>query len=481
MRTSFQLTIGLAASLVSMPALKSKNIQKPNIIYILADDLGYGDLSCYGQKHFNTPNIDRMAQNGIKFNHFYAGSALSAPSRCSLMTGKHTGHAQIRANFSVSNDRVVLRREDVTIPELLKKAGYNTGMFGKWGLGEMGTQGTPIKKGFDEFFGYINQKDAHFYYYPKLQKNEEDFIIPENQNGNRGVYTQDLIHQKAKEYIRNQAKSGKPFFAYLAYIPPHAELDVPEDDLSKYRGKFTETPFAEAPGKGYRAQPEPFAAFCGMITRLDRQVGEIIALVNELKLNKNTIIVFTSDNGPHEEGGANPEFFNSNGGLRGIKRDLYDGGIRAPMIVKWDGVIKPKQQTNHIAANYDIMPTICEAANIAIPTDCDGYSFLPLLKGKKQATKHKYLYWELGEKSPYKQAVRFGEYKGVRYGTQKPIQIFNIINDPKESTDLASSRPDLVETVSEYFKEAHIDNQNYPMIDSGKSRKKGVASDPDDK
>lgn len=461
-------------------AQNKEKCEKPNIIYILADDMGYGDLSCYGQTHFQTPNIDKMAQNGIKFNHFYAGSALCAPSRCSLMTGKHTGHARIRANFAATNNRIALLPEDTTIPELLKSVGYSTGMFGKWGLGELGSEGTPTRKGFDEFFGYINQKHAHFYYYPELQHNEEPYSIPENQNGNRGIYTHDLIHQKAKEYIRQKAKSGNPFFVYLAYTPPHAELDVPEDDLSKFRGKFQETPFPETPSKGYRAQPEPFAAFCGMITRLDRHVGEIIALIDELKLNKNTIIIFTSDNGPHEEGGANPEFFNSNGGLRGIKRDLYDGGIREPMIMKWDGTIKPMQVTNHIAAAYDIMPTICDLVKIPVPAGCDGISFLPLLQGKSQQNKHEYLYWELGENSAFKQAVRIGDFKGVRYGTKKSIEIYNIINDPKESIDLSGSQPDLVAKVTNCFNTAHSEDPNFPMKDIAKSNKKKVAIDPDD-
>ena len=476
----------LTAAVVVSPAhaqkQKRNSSDKPNIIYILADDLGYGDLSCYVQQRFETPNLDRMARNGMLFTQNYAGNALSAPSRCCLMTGKHSGHTRIRANFSHDGSRVALLPEDVTIPELLKSAGYATGMFGKWGLGELETEGTPTRKGFDEFFGYINQKHAHFYYFPYLQHNEEQYDIPENQNGRRGVYTHDLIHARAKEYITRQAESGKPFFAYLAYTLPHSELDVPEDDLSKFRGKYPETPFPGSESKGYRPQPEPKAAFMGMITRLDRHVGEILDLVRELGIEKNTIVIFTSDNGPHEEGGADPVFFNSNGGLRGIKRDLFDGGIREPMIVQWKGVVKKGSRTDHMTAFWDVMPTFCELAGVEVPDACDGESFLGVLKGVDEPSADRVFYWELGELGPFRRALRMGDFKAVQYGLSKPVQIYDIVHDRAETRDLAAERPDLVARAQELFEEMHVESPAFPMKDSVKKKKKKptVVFDRDD-
>jgi len=469
---------GLMIAVGSGALAEKKSENKPNIIYILADDLGYGDISCYGQKHYSTPNIDRMAAEGMMFTQHYAGSALSAPSRCALMTGMHTGHARIRANFSATDSRVGLKTSDITIPELLKTAGYHTGMFGKWGLGELGTEGTPTRKGFDEFFGYVNQKHAHFYYFPCLQHNEDQVLIPENVQ-HRSVYTHDLIHSKAKEYITEQANAGKPFFAYLAYTLPHSELDVPEDDLSKFRGKFPETPYHESLSKGYRAQSEPKAAFAAMVSRLDRHVGEILSMLKELGIEDNTIVVFTSDNGPHDAGGADPLFFNGNAGMRGIKRDLYEGGISEPMIVKWSGTIKAGAKSDHLSAFWDVMPTLCEIADIETPRHCDGTSFLPTLKGMKQSN-DRTLYWELGEKSLFKQAVRMGNYKAVRYGLKNKVQIYDISKDRKEQNDIATSNPELVAKALELFSSMRHEDLNFPMKDNAKTGRNTKSIDPDD-
>ncbi len=462
------------------PEIPDLNRERPNIIYILADDMGYGDLSCYGQRHFPTPNIDRLASEGMLFTSHYAGSALSAPSRCALMTGMHTGHGRIRANFSGDDQRVCLRAEDTTIPELLKKAGYSTAMFGKWGLGELETEGTPTRKGFDEFFGYINQKHAHFYYYPYLQHNEQQFDIPENSNGARGKYTFDLIHQKAKEYIESAAKGGRPFFACLTYTIPHSELDVPDDDLDKFAGRFDETPYPGSASKGYRPQPTPKAAFAAMITRLDRSVGEIMEMLRKLGIDRNTLVIFTSDNGPHGEGGADPLFFNSNGGLRGIKRDLYEGGIREPMIVRWPSVVEAGSRTDHVSAFWDVMPTLCEAAGAEIPAGIDGESFFPVLNGDPSPVANdRVFYWELGEKSVFKQAVRMGNYKAVRYGLTRPIEIYDLAVDRAEENDIAAWRPDLLAKAMDYFSSLRVDDPNFPMQDFQK-RGKGKAFDPDD-
>ncbi|MCR5713958.1 MAG: arylsulfatase [Bacteroidales bacterium] len=438
--------------------------ERPNIIYIMADDLGYGDLSCYGQRHFQTPNIDSLASRGMRFTQFYAGTAISAPSRCSLMTGKYTGHTRIRDNFSVTNQRVPLHEEDVTIAEKMKEAGYTAGMFGKWGLGELGTTGVPTKQGFDEFFGYINQRDAHSYYPLRLQHNEENIYFSRNENDGRGLYSHDTIHYMAKRFIRRNLEQGQPFVAFLTYTIPHAELTVPEDTLNPFIGRFEENPFIAGPSSTYRTQVNPRAAFAAMVTRLDAHVGEIIQILREFGAEENTIVIFTSDNGPHREGGGDPEFFGSSGGLRGIKADLYEGGIREPMIVCWPGHVAAGTESGFVGAFWDIMPTFCELAGVKAPADCDGISFLPTLRGKTQKN-NRVLYWELRTRGAFKQAVRMGDMKAVRYGTTAPVQIYDLSSDLTESKDLAAERPDLVEKATGYFTSMRTENPDFPMQD----------------
>ncbi|MGD2175016.1 MAG: arylsulfatase, partial [Candidatus Brocadiaceae bacterium] len=413
---------------------------KPNLIYILADDLGYGDVGCYGQDRIRTPSLDRMAAEGMRFTQHYAGSTVCAPSRCSLMTGQHTGHTWIRAN-----GRAPIRPEDVTVAEVLQDAGYATGMAGKWGLGHVGTTGDPNRKGFDHFFGYVDQGRAHFYYTEYLWRNGEKVVLADNEGGKRGTYSHDLIAAEGLEFIRKNREG--PFLLYLPYTIPHAEVVVPEDSLAEYRGKFPEKPF---PGGHYCAQETPNAARAGMITRMDRDIGRVFALLKELGLDEDTLVMFSSDNGPCAAGGQDYRFFESQGPLRGIKRDLYDGGIRVPTIARWPGKIDPGAVSEHVSAFWDVLPTFAELAGVEPPADIDGISMAPALLGRGDEQKqHEYLYWEhKGD-----QAVRMGDWKGVR-NKGGDIELFDLGADIGEKNDLAAGHPDIVARMRDMMKTA---------------------------
>lgn len=423
---------------------------KPNIIYILADDLGYGDLSCYGQAKFRTPHLDRLAAEGMRFTDHYAGSTVCAPSRASLMTGFHTGHSWVRGNYETGPHGfgacLELRPEDVTIQELLKDQGYVTGVFGKWGLGVMTTTGQPDKKGVDEFLGYLNQGHAHFYYPKYLWYNGEKMFFEDNEKGRRGTYSHDVIVEASLDFIRRH--KDEPFFLYCPWTIPHAEMLVPEESMSSYRGRWPETPhYSEKDGGSghYATQREPLAAFAGMVTRMDRDVGRILDLLKELNLEKNTMVIFSSDNGPHHEGGHNPDFFDSNGPLRGLKRDLYEGGIRVPMIVCWPGRISAGTECNHISAFWDILPTLCDLTDAAIPDSIDGISFLPTLLGDEDQAQHEYLYWEFHEGATTAQAVRAGKWKAVRLAPSGAIELFDLEQDFAETADLSETFPEVAQ------------------------------------
>lgn len=436
--------------------------KKPNIILILADDLGYGDIGCYGQTKIKTPYLDRMANEGMKFTQFYAGSTVCAPSRCSLMTGLHTGHCEIRGNKEHKPEgQHPLSAEVVTLAELLNKAGYTTGAMGKWGLGGPGTEGVPEKQGFDLFFGYNCQREAHFYYPEHLWKNEEKIIIEENKNGKKGMYSQDLIIGEALEFIKNHSR--EPFFLYLPFTIPHAELAVPEKDLKEYSDRFPETPY---PGAHYGPQEKPHAAFAAMVSRLDRDCGKIFDLLKKLNIDNNTIVLFSSDNGPHKEGGHDPAFFESSGPFRGIKRDLYEGGIRVPFIARWPGRIQAGSINKHIGAFWDFLPTVCELAGIQSPNNIDGISFLPALNGKKQ-TKHEYLYWEFHEQGG-KQAVFMEQWKGVRLNVfndpDGPIELYDLSQDQKELTDVSKLHPEIVKKTDQIMKRARTESLTFPFL-----------------
>lgn len=444
--------------LITIPSVANKGAgqQHINIIFILADDLGYGDLSCYGQQKFQTPNIDKLAAEGMRFTQFYAGSTVCAPSRCALMTGLHTGHARIRGN--AGGGGVPLRPEDTTIAKVLKKAGYVTGMFGKWGLGLNGTTGQPNRKGFDEWFGYLDQTHAHFYYTDYLWKNLEKVPIDKTQ------YSHDLFVAAGLDFIRRHR--NEPFFLYLAFTIPHPSLEVPEDSLRQYLGKFPERPFN---GPHYDTQPTPHAAFAGMISRLDRDVGRIMALLKEVGIDDNTLVFFTSDNGPHKEGGGDPEFFKSSGPLRGIKRDLYEGGIRVPMIARWPGRIKPGQTSKQVYAFWDVLPTAAAVADVQPPPNLDGISILPALLGQP-AQPHEYLYWEFFEHG-FQQALRLGDWKAVRLGPGRPLELYDLGTDIHEQNNIADKHPPVVVRIEAILKMARTDSEDWPVTPAGAKNK----------
>ena len=437
---------------------------KPNIIYILADDLGYGDLSCYGQQRFVTPNIDRMASQGMRFTDHYAACGISAPSRCGLMTGVHVGHCTIRENFSnATGKRMDLLPTDTTIATRLKAQGYATAAFGKWGLGTDHSDAVPTRKGFDRFVGFLDQRDAHNHYPPFLHWDEEKVMIPENRDGQTGVYANDIFTEEAKKFIREHR--DHPFFIYLPYTIPHAELAVPDDDFKPFRDKFPpETPFVPEPGGSYRYSEQPRASFAGMITRMDRQIGEILELLKELGLDRNTLVMFTSDNGPHRAGGADPIYFNGNAGLRGFKGGLYEGGIRVPFIAWWPGVVEAGSVSSHPCVFYDMMPTLCELVGAPIPDNTDGLSIVPTLLGQagKQKT-HEALFWEFPRPEATLHAVRIGNFKIIRNDVNMPVEVYDLSKDLAEQHDLATKRPDLVKRGAELFQSMRVPNPDFPV------------------
>ncbi len=458
-------SIGLmtAASLFQFSCLPEKWRRKPNIIFILADDMGYGDLSCYGQAKFKTPHLDRMAAEGIRFTDHYAGSTVCAPSRCSLMTGLHTGHARVRGNWEKGphgwGAGLELLPEDQTIAEILKQVGYATGAFGKWGLGVAPTTGAPWKKGFDRWFGYLNQGLAHNYYPEKLWDNDQEITIEANLNGQQQVYSHDLVMDEALRFVENNKRT--PFFMYLAVTIPHAEMLVPADSLDEFKDKFTEVPYE---GGLYAAQEKPQAAFAGMVTRLDRDIGRLLAKLKEFGIDDDTIIMFSSDNGPHKEGGHDPVFFNSNGGLRGFKRDLYEGGIRVPLIVRWPGKIKPGTTSAHPSALWDFFPTVCELTGAQVPPNLDGISLLPTLLGKEQKS-HEYLYWEFHENPTTVQAIRKDNWKAVRHSPAGPIELYDLANDLSETNDVAAQYPEVVAEMTDILKKARTPHEIWKLQD----------------
>ena len=414
----------------------------PNIVFIMADDLGVGDLGCYGQKQIRTPNIDSLARDGMKFTAAYAGCTVCAPSRSVLMTGYHMGHTSVRGNTGGQS----LAEEDVTVAMLLKQAGYATGGFGKWGLGDLGTPGVPSKKGFDHFFGYLHQIHAHFFYPKMLVADEQRYPLPGNEHGGRKTFSHDVIAAKALEFI--EQSKDKPFFCYVPFTIPHWELLVPEDSLAEYRGKFPEWAFVDK-NKHYADQPEGRAAYAAMITRMDRDVGRILALLDRLKLRENTIVFFTSDNGAATRL-RNEDYFGSTAGLRGHKQNMYEGGIRTPMLVRWPGKVRAGSASGHAWNFASVLPTLCELAGVKLPKPVDGISVVPTLLGKGKQRQTEYLYWELPRfDAKAKQfrderplaAARAGDWKIVRPDAGAPkLELYNLREDPREERDLAATR-----------------------------------------
>lgn len=449
--------------------------QKPNIVYILADDLGYGDLSCYGQKHFQTPNIDRLANQGMLFTQHYSGCPVCAPSRSSLMTGLTTGHTPIRGNKSWKDEgQYPLPAQSFTIAEMLKNAGYVTGAFGKWGLGSPGTEGDPNNQGFDQFYGYNCQSLAHNYYPDHLWDNQNKVILKGNSGTQSTEYAPTLIHQKAIQFI--EMNKDKPFFLFYPTTIPHAELVAPEENMKEFRGKLLPEvaykgaePGSEKYRKGsYGSQKEVHAAFAAMVTLLDKQVGEIVDELKKLGLDKNTIIIFSSDNGPHVEGGADPDYFDSNGPLKGYKRDLYEGGMREPMIVSWPGKVAAGTKSDLISAFWDIMPTFADIVDVKAPENIDGISFLPTLLGKPGQKQHTSMYWEFHENNG-RQAVRMGDWKLVRYNVSIPeketTELYNLKTDLGETTNVAEQNQQVVSQMLRIMEQSRVPS---PIFNFGK-------------
>lgn len=453
-------------------APKPKNSKPPNILYILADDLGYGDIGVYGQTLFETPNLDRLAKGGMQFLQHYSGSTVCAPSRSALMTGQHTGHTFIRGNsergFTLENEgQYPLASEELTIAEALKEAGYRTAAFGKWGLGYPGSEGAPNSQGFDQFYGFNCQRVAHNYYPTHLWDNQLKEDLKGNDGNTAQTYAPELIHQKALSFL--EENKDAPFFMFYPSVIPHAELVAPEEYMVKYRGKFLpEKKHVNAKKKdgysvsGYNSQVESHAAFAAMVNILDDQVGEIMDKVHELGIAENTLIIFTSDNGPHKEGGADPDYFDSNGPLKGYKRDLYEGGIRVPMMAYWPSKIQPGSTSNHPSAFWDFFPTAIEIAGVKKEfAGIDGISFLPTLVGKEQKS-HPYLYWEFLERGG-RQAVLMNQWKGIRLNMAKnpdaPIELYRLTDDIGEENNLAQEYPQIVKKMDRLMKEAHVNSE----------------------
>lgn len=498
------------AGLLPLLAIPLSAQERPNILYIMCDDMGYGDLSCYGQQHFTTPNIDRLAAQGMRMTSAYAGSPVSAPSRACFMTGQHAGHTHVRGNkeywhgkveYGQNVDFAVVGQEPYDtsqpiLPEILKAAGYRTGMFGKWAGGYEGSPSTPDKRGIDEFFGYICQFQAHLYFPNFLNRFSRSMgdtcvvreVLEQNilhemygdDYANRQQYSADLIHQRALEWLRQQEKD-KPFLGIFTYTLPHAELRQPDDSLLQaFRGKLLpERAYRGDKPSRYNPTPEGHAQFAAMITRLDAQVGEIMQLLEERGLADNTVVIFTSDNGPHEEGGADPEYFNHDGKFRGLKRSTHEGGIRIPFIVRWPGHVRAGSESDLPFAFYDLLPTFCDMAGIhdmpeyglrfkkghimnrksESAKSFDGISILPTLIGKGHQRKHDHLYWEFHETDML--GVRYGDWKlVVKHG--KPA-LYDLATDPHEDHDLAEKHPDMVRKLVQKIYDDHTDSPLFPV------------------
>ena len=447
-RRGFLRILGAGAASLAIPGWLGAQVkQKPNIIFIMADDLGYGDVGCYGQKKILTPNIDLLAAEGMRFTQGYAGSTVCAPSRCSLMTGMHNGHNRIRDN---NPHEIWLRPDDLTVAEVLKQAGYKTGGIGKWSLGNPGSWGIANYQGFDYWYGHLSQDQAHFYYPHYLWENDKVVLLGNRGNKNQ-TYTHDLFTQKALAFIEMHRED--PFFLYLAYTIPHFS-DHPDSSPERYIVPSDE-PYSN---KDWPAMAKNYAA---MITRMDKDVGRIMDLLKKMGIDENTLVIFTSDNGPLTRGSVPIDFFDSNGIFKGGKRHVYEGGIRVPFIARWPGKVAAGTVNDHVLAFWDFMPTAAELAGLPVPTGIDGISFLPTLLGKAQQ-KHKYLYWDYGHvRKTYMQAVRMDDWKGVRVGKDAPLELYDLKNDPAETKNVASENPGIVLQIEKIIKEAVTENKDY--------------------
>ena len=448
----------------------------PNIIYILADDLGYGELGCYGQQIIRTPYLDGMAAEGMRFTQHYAGSPVCAPSRCVLLTGKHTGHAFIRNNgrpasrthdpeagiFAGQNP---IPDSEVTVAEALKAKGYATAAIGKWGLGYPGSSGDPNQQGFDLFYGYNCQVQAHNHYPRFLLRNRQQEALEGNDRTlSSRHYSQDLFIREAKQFIRKNR--SRRFFLFLPVTIPHLGLQVPEESLNEYQGKIPEEPYTH---RGYLQHPYPRAAYAAMITHMDRGIGEILALLSELGLENDTLVMFSSDNGPAYDrlGGTDSDFFQSAGPFRGLKGSVYEGGIRVPLIARWPGRIPKASVSDHVSAFWDVFPTLCDITGAKAPAGIDGLSFAPSLLGTGRQGAHEFLYWEFPSYGG-QQAVRLGDWKAVRTGLKQDdadhaIELYNLCEDGSESRNVAVDQPEVVGRVREILRSARTESEMFPF------------------
>lgn len=447
------VNVGASAQKTEVAKQTSANVT-PNVIFILADDLGFSDIEIYGNQHISTPNLNKLAKNGMSFTQFYSGTSVSAPSRASLMTGQHTGHTKIRGNKEISPEGQEPLDPTVNIlPQLFKAAGYATGAFGKWGLGYPGSAAEPTKMGFDHFYGYNCQRQAHSYYPSWLYDNATKVTLDGK------TYSQDLIHQQALQFIRDN--KDKPFFGYFAYTLPHASLEQPNDSiLQMYDGKFCE-PKSFVYSGDYTGTTKPRAQFAGMVTRLDTYIGQVMAELEKQGILDNTIIIFASDNGPHTEGGGDPDFFNTEKRLRGTKRSLYEGGMRVPFIINWNGHITPGTTNDHLSAFWDILPTFNELLGQQ-PTwtqTTDGVSMLPTITSNGTQPEHDYLYWEFHEEGG-RQCVRKGAWVLIRQkiSTTPTLELYNVEDDLVESTELSAKYPDKVLELVTIMDSAHVNS-----------------------
>lgn len=450
------LTLALGRGVIADPA----SSDKPNIIFIMADDLGYKELGCYGQKKIKTPNVDKLASEGMMFTDYYTGSAVCAPARCNLMTGKHGGHAYIRNNSEVGGwdsfrGQLPIPADAVTVAELLKKQGYVTGAFGKWGLGEVGSTGDPLNQGFDRFFGYNCQRHAHNLFPNYLISDSGTVKLEGNTRGLTGEkYAPQMIAEEMLKFIRQN--KDRRFFVYYPTVLPHLALQAPQEEIDRYKGKWFETPYK---GKSYLPHPTPRSCYAAMISFMDKQVGRIMKLLEELDLEKDTIVFFTSDNGTtYLKGQVDYEFFDSVGPLRGLKGSLYEGGIRVPMVVRWPGRIRPGSKTSHIAAHYDVMATLAEITGTNPPEDTDGTSFVPTLLSKPQMQKMpEYLFWDFTGYGG-QLAVRMGKWKGIRQNVRKnpdaPLELYDLEADISEAKNVATKHPVIVAKIERIMLEA---------------------------
>jgi len=446
------LSLGLILFMVSI----SIQAPPPNIIFILADDLGYGDLGTYWNNNthgrIKTPNLDRMASEGTRWTQVYAGDTVCAPSRCALMTGKHTAHARIRGNQNIP-----LSASDVTVAQVLKKANYSTAIIGKWGLGDNGTTGVPNKKGFDLFFGYLDQGAAHDYYPATLFENEKEVAIKGNNKTSHTTYSHDLFANLSLSWVTEQARQPYPFFLYLAFTIPHAGGIGTTDETAE--------PVPSSEPYTNQTWPAVEKDFAAMITRMDKDIGNLFQLLVTLGIDNKTVVFFASDNGAHNEGGHNHQFFDSSGPLRGFKRSMYDGGIRAPMIVRWPNVVpKGKVDNDSIWAFWDVFPTLTEIAGIPannLPPGLDGTSRLPTILGRQQP-QPEYLYWEFCCNSNFTTAIRVNEWKGVKWSLNGPLELYNLTSDVGEGNNVASKNPAVVDKLNSLLKQAHVESTEFP-------------------